>query len=258
MKNTVKTSRTAGQLEKMFRELNKHYYNGELPEPIITLKKTPSAYGHITTVKTWTVSTEQGSGQRYEINISTATLDRPIENTTATLLHEMVHEYCMETGIKDTSNNGVYHNRRFKEQAEAHGLTVDHHEKYGWTITSPSEELLDFIIFQGWQDIQMTEGLTWADMCGTGTASKGRVRVVLFVSAHTKREDTMETINSRIVSLRKDAGLSQQQLADDLNLSRRAVSLWETGRRAPDLQSALLLADYFHTTLDRLVKGEHS
>ena len=52
----------------------------------------------------------------------------------------------METGIKDTSNNGVYHNRRFKEQAEAHGLTVDHHEKYGWTITSPSEELLDFIM----------------------------------------------------------------------------------------------------------------
>lgn len=41
MKQTVKTSRAAGQLEKMFRELNKHYYNGELPEPIISLKKTP-------------------------------------------------------------------------------------------------------------------------------------------------------------------------------------------------------------------------
>ena len=68
----------------------------------------------------------------------------------------------------------------------------------------------------------------------------------------------METINTRIMSLRRDAGVSQQQLADDLNLSRRTVSLWETGRRAPDLQSALLLADYFHTTLDYLVKGEHS
>ena len=84
----------------------------------------------------------------------------------------MVHEYCMETSIKDTSNNGVYHNRRFKEQAEAHGLTVDHHEKYGWTITSPSEELLDFIIFQGWQDIQMGERLAWSDMAGTGAGSK--------------------------------------------------------------------------------------
>jgi hypothetical protein len=42
MKQTVKTSRAAGQLEKMFRELNKHYFGGALPEPIISLKKTPS------------------------------------------------------------------------------------------------------------------------------------------------------------------------------------------------------------------------
>ena len=160
MKQTVKTSRAAGQLEKMFRELNKHYFAGKLPEPIISLKKTPSAYGHITCSKVW----QAGDENKYEINISSATLDRPIEETASTLLHEMVHEYCMETGIKDTSNNGVYHNRRFKEQAEAHGLTVEHHEKYGWTITSPSEELLDFIIFQGWQDIQMGERLAWSDM----------------------------------------------------------------------------------------------
>ena len=51
MKQTVKTSRAAGQLEKMFRELNKHYFGGALPEPIISLKKTPSAYGHITCAK---------------------------------------------------------------------------------------------------------------------------------------------------------------------------------------------------------------
>lgn len=158
MKQTVKTSRAAGQLEKMFRELNKHYFAGKLPEPIISLKKTPSAYGHITCSKVW----QAGGENKYEINISSATLDRPIEETASTLLHEMVHEYCMETGIKDTSNNGVYHNRRFEEQAEAHGLTVEHHEKYGWTITSPSEELLDFIIFQGWQDIQMGERLAWS------------------------------------------------------------------------------------------------
>lgn len=138
MKQTVKTSRAAGQLEKMFRELNKHYFEGKLPEPIISLKKTPSAYGHITCSKVWMA----GQESKYEINISSATLDRPIEETTATLLHEMVHEYNLENQIKDTSNNGIYHNKRFKEQAEAHGLTVEHHEKYGWTITSPSEELM--------------------------------------------------------------------------------------------------------------------
>lgn len=151
MKQTVKTSRAAGQLEKMFRELNKHYYNGELPEPIISLKKTPSAYGHITVGKVW----QAGQESKYEINLSSATLSRPIEETAATLLHEMAHEYNLEHGIKDTSNQGVYHNKRFKETAESHGLHIDHHEKYGWTITSPTEELLDFIIFMGWQDIQI-------------------------------------------------------------------------------------------------------
>lgn len=83
MKQTVKTSRAAGQLEKMFRELNKHYFGGALPEPIISLKKTPSAYGHITCAKVW----QAGQESKYEINISSATLDRPIEETTATLLH---------------------------------------------------------------------------------------------------------------------------------------------------------------------------
>lgn len=37
MKQTVKTSRAAGQLEKMFRELNKHYFGGQLPEPMASV-----------------------------------------------------------------------------------------------------------------------------------------------------------------------------------------------------------------------------
>ena len=51
----------------------------------------------------------------------------------------------------------------------------------------------------------------------------------------------MDTINDRIYFLRIQAGISQQRLADDLNLSRRAISLWETDRRTPDIQSVLLL-----------------
>ena len=43
MKQTVKTSRAAGQLEKMFRALNTRFFDGKLPEPVITLKKTPGA-----------------------------------------------------------------------------------------------------------------------------------------------------------------------------------------------------------------------
>ena len=41
MKQTIKTSRVAGQLEKMFRALNNRFFDGELPEVVISLKKTP-------------------------------------------------------------------------------------------------------------------------------------------------------------------------------------------------------------------------
>lgn len=70
MKNTVKTSRVAEQLEKMFRALNTRFFSGELEEVVITLKKTPGAYGHITCGKTWNA----GGAERHEINISTAWL----------------------------------------------------------------------------------------------------------------------------------------------------------------------------------------
>lgn len=51
--------------------------------------------------------------------------------------------------------------------AEAHGLEVEHHPKYGWTITSPGIDLLDFIEQQGWQDLQMVEGISLLDVLGT-------------------------------------------------------------------------------------------
>ncbi|EKC48846.1 SprT-like family, partial [human gut metagenome] len=51
--------------------------------------------------------------------------------------------------------------------AETHGLEVEHHPKYGWTITSPGLELLDFVEEQGWQDFQMVESLNLLDVLGT-------------------------------------------------------------------------------------------
>lgn len=51
MKKTVKTSRVAGQLEKMYRLLNIRFFNGELPEVVISLKKTVGACGHFTCSK---------------------------------------------------------------------------------------------------------------------------------------------------------------------------------------------------------------
>ncbi len=72
MKQTIKTSRVAGQLEKMFRALNSRFFDGELPEVVISLKKTAGAYGHFTTGKVW----KTGEERRYEINISSASLNQ--------------------------------------------------------------------------------------------------------------------------------------------------------------------------------------
>ena len=82
MKETVKTSRTAGYLEKIFRALNVKYFNGELEEPIITIQSTPRAYGHVTVAKAW----QRGDTTRHELNIGAGTLARPIENVVATTL----------------------------------------------------------------------------------------------------------------------------------------------------------------------------
>lgn len=75
MKENVKTSRTAGYLEKIFRAVNARYFNNELEEPIITIQSTPKAYGHVTVAKAW----QRGNGTRHELNIGAGTLDRRLK-----------------------------------------------------------------------------------------------------------------------------------------------------------------------------------
>lgn len=154
MKETVKTSRTAGYLEKIFRALNADWFAEELEEPIITIQSTPRAYGHVTVSKTWKRKDED----RHELNMGAETIDRPIEEVVATMVHEMVHLYNLAHGIQDCSRGGSYHNKRFKEEAERRGLYIEHHEKYGWTITTPTEALIEYIIEKGWSEINMSRG----------------------------------------------------------------------------------------------------
>ena len=57
-----------------------------------------------------------------------------------------VHYFNYERGVQDCSRGNTYHNRRFKEAAEARGLMVEHSDKYGWSHTAPSDLLLDWIL----------------------------------------------------------------------------------------------------------------
>lgn len=171
MKELTSYNRAAGYLNKLFDLLNQRYFENALSRPTITIQSTPRAYGHFTLREDTWISV---NGCSHEINIGAGTLARPIEDVCATLLHEMVHLYCFVNGIKDTSRGCTYHNKRFKEAAETHGLTVEHHPKYGWTITAPSDDLLDFILEHGLTDILITRNeFRGISVAGTGPRSPG-------------------------------------------------------------------------------------
>lgn len=174
MKATVKTSRTAGYLEKIFRALNEDSFGGGVEEPIITIQSTPGAYGHCSVHKTW----KRKDSERHELNISANYLQRPIEEVVATMIHEMVHLWNIQHGIQDCSRGNTYHNRKFKEEAEKHMLRIEKHDKYGWTITLVTDELLEYILEKGWGDIDMGQGAFGFGISGGSGGSGGSGKAV--------------------------------------------------------------------------------
>lgn len=62
-------------------------------------------------------------------------------------------------------------------------------------------------------------------------------------------------IADRIQNLRKSRGISQEELADKIGVSRQAVSKWESEQSTPDIEKVILLSNYFETTTDYLLKG---
>ena len=62
--------------------------------------------------------------------------------------------------------------------------------------------------------------------------------------------------SNKLKELRKQSGLSQEQLADKLTVSRQAITKWETGAGMPDIENLLAVATLFGVTLDELVREE--
>lgn len=59
----------------------------------------------------------------------------------------------------------------------------------------------------------------------------------------------------RIQSLRKSKGVSQEELAHYIGVSRQAVSKWESEQSGPDLENIIAISEYFQVTTDYLLKG---
>lgn len=60
--------------------------------------------------------------------------------------------------------------------------------------------------------------------------------------------------NEKLIELRKTKGLSQEELGNELGVSRQTVSKWELGQSYPDFQKLVLLSDFFNISLDKLIK----
>lgn len=66
------------------------------------------------------------------------------------------------------------------------------------------------------------------------------------------------TIADRIQSLRKVKGISQEELADKIGITRQSVSKWESEQSVPDIDKIILMSEYFDVTTDYILKGIES
>ena len=148
-----------GKLEKLFEILNESQFGSELEMPVISVSpdSTRGAFGWCTSWKAWKdrsdmdVDMESCSADSgyYEINITAEYLTRPMSDISGTMLHEMVHLYNIYHDIKDTTRNGTYHNKKFRDAALSFGLTCENDQKYGWCRTSLDEQTSDYLISLG-------------------------------------------------------------------------------------------------------------
>lgn len=60
-------------------------------------------------------------------------------------------------------------------------------------------------------------------------------------------------INQILISLRKQAGLTQEQLAEKIGVSRQSIASWEKGDSTPDVTKCIALADLYDVSVDDLV-----
>ena len=63
-------------------------------------------------------------------------------------------------------------------------------------------------------------------------------------------------ISAFLKELRKEKNLTQEQLAEQLNVSGRTVSRWETGTNMPDVSILVELAEFYNVSISEIIDGE--
>ena len=63
-------------------------------------------------------------------------------------------------------------------------------------------------------------------------------------------------IGTKIKEARQTLGITQEQAAEQLLVSRQTVSSWENGKSLPDIVSVIKMSELYHLSLDELLKGD--
>lgn len=156
-------------LEQMFKDFNRRFYDEKLIAPMITIMKSRrgNQLGWCSAQKIWLEKDAGSSNQEseynnthYELNICADALNRSIHELADTMLHEMAHLYDLINNINDTSRSGSYHNKRYKETAETHGLICEFSKEYGYSSTRLNEEALDFLKYVNYPELNIVRAHT--------------------------------------------------------------------------------------------------
>ena len=76
------------------------------------------------------------------------------------------------------------------------------------------------------------------------------------MSLPNNKEDSKMNLGEKIKECRKQAGFSQEQLAERINVSRQAITKWETNKGIPDIANLIAISDEFGLSLDELIKDD--
>ena len=66
------------------------------------------------------------------------------------------------------------------------------------------------------------------------------------------------TFAEKLKDLRKQKGISQEQLAEKIYVSRQAITKWESGNGLPDIENLIAISSLFNESLDSLLSEEKS